>query len=65
MVKMEITELEKKYARDWDEYVLKSKHFTFYHQISWENVVEVLSKTLIINLRDEPRIINKSDEIAN
>jgi FemAB-related protein (PEP-CTERM system-associated) len=37
---MEITELGKKDERAWDEYILKSEHSTFYHQIGWRNVVE-------------------------
>jgi FemAB-related protein (PEP-CTERM system-associated) len=40
MTKLEICELERKDERGWNEYVLKSDHSTFYHQIGWKNVVE-------------------------
>jgi len=40
VTELEICELEKKNERAWDEYLLKSEHSTFYHQIGWKNVVE-------------------------
>jgi hypothetical protein len=39
-IKMEITELQKEDEKAWDEYVFKSEHSTFYHQLGWRNVVE-------------------------
>ena len=39
MPKMEITELQREDEKAWDEYVLKTEHSTFYHQIGWRNVV--------------------------
>jgi hypothetical protein len=40
VTELEICELEKKDERAWDEYLLKSEHSTFYHQIGWRNVVK-------------------------
>jgi serine/alanine adding enzyme len=40
VTKLDICELEKKDEMAWDDYILKSEHSTFYHQIGWRNVVE-------------------------
>lgn len=37
---MEITELQKKDEKAWDDYIAKSSNSTFYHQIGWKNVIE-------------------------
>ena len=37
---MEIHKLQKENEKGWDEYVYKSDSSTFYHQISWKNVIE-------------------------
>jgi len=39
MTKLEIRELEKADEKAWGEYIIKSNHCTFYHQIGWRNVV--------------------------
>lgn len=37
---MEICELKYNDEKKWDEYVLKHPESTFYHQISWKNIVQ-------------------------
>ena len=37
---MEIRELQREDEIAWDEYIFKSEHSTFYHQIGWKNIVE-------------------------
>jgi hypothetical protein len=40
VINLEISELQKGNEKDWEEYVYKSDYSTFYHQISWKNVIE-------------------------
>lgn len=58
MTKLEICELEKNDERAWNEYVFKSEHSTFYHQIGWKNVVKgtYKHKPIYLIARDEGEI---------
>jgi len=48
--KMEISELQREDEKAWDEYVLKTEHSTFYHQIGWRNVVAKTYKHIPVYL---------------
>lgn len=39
VIELEIRELRSDEEEEWDNYILKSHHSTFYHQIGWRNVI--------------------------